>query len=154
MEKQLVGLTGVKNARQLGGYMTEDGRSVQENVFIRSGSLDGATAEDLAILTAEYNVKLIVDFRSVWDVARKPNPAFNGAVIVKIPVWDESLNASPQTEFNALQAEFSDEPGRADLELYRRSYMGVDEDLYIKQTFQNDFSLEGYRILFRPSACA
>ena len=136
MEEQLVGLKGVKNARQLGGYVTEDGRTVRENVL---------TAEDLAILTDEYNVKLIVDFRSESDFEASSDPAFNGAVIVNIPVWDESLNAIPQSEFNALQAEFSGEPGLADLELYRRGYMGVDEDLYIKQTFQNEFSLEGYR---------
>ena len=31
-DKQDIGLTGVDNARQLGGYVTEDGRKVKENV--------------------------------------------------------------------------------------------------------------------------
>ena len=144
-EAQSLGLAGVKNARQLGGYTTGDGRTVKENVFIRSGSLHNATAEDLAILTDEYNVKLVVDFRSASDFEKTPDPAFNDAVIVNIPVWDESLNALPQADFMALVASFSGEPGMADLELYRRGYMGADEDIYIKQTFLNDFSLEGYR---------
>ena len=145
LEQQLVGLTGVKNARQLGGYVTEDGRTVKDNVFIRSGALSSATPEDLQILTDEYNVKLVVDFRSVSDFENNPDPEFNDAVIVNIPVWDESLNSLPQADFMAFVREFSNEPGLADLELYRQGYMGVDEDLFIKQTFQNDFSLSGYR---------
>ena len=145
MEKQLVGLTGVSNARQLGGYVTEDGRTVRENVLIRSGALAGATEEDLAILSDEYNVKLVVDLRSADDFEKRPDPAFNDAVIVNIPVWDESLNALPLADFMALMGEFSNEPGMADLELYRRGLMGADEDLYIKQTFQNDISLKGFR---------
>ena len=145
LEQQLVGLTGVSNARQLGGYKTEDGRTVKENVLIRSGALAGATAEDLAILTDEYNVKLIIDLRSADDFEKRPDPAFNDAVIVNVPVWDEALNALPLTEFMALMGEFSGEPGMADLELYRRGLMGVDDELYIKQTFQNDISLAGFR---------
>ena len=145
MEKQLVGLTGVSNARQLGGYVTEDGRTVRENVLIRSGALAGATEEDLAILSDEYNVKLVVDLRSADDFEKRPDPAFNDAVIVNIPVWDESLNALPLADFMALMGEFSNEPGMADLELYRQGLMGADEDLYIKQTFQNDISLKGFR---------
>ena len=145
LEKQLVGLTGVSNARQLGGYATEDGRHVKENVLIRSGALAGATEEDLAILSDDYNVKLVIDLRSADDFESRPDPAFNDAIIVNVPVWDESLNALPLTEFMALMGEFSNEPGMADLELYRRGLMGGDEDLYIKQTFQNDISLEGFR---------
>ncbi len=145
LEKQLVGLTGVKNARQLGGYETEDGRTVKENVFVRSGALSGATAEDIAILTDDYNIKLVVDFRSASDFEASSDPAFNGAVIVNVPVWDEALNALPQDEFFAFQAQYSGEPGLSDLELYRQGIMGVDEDLYIKQTFGNDISLKGYR---------
>lgn len=145
LETQTLGLQGVSNARQLGGYATEDGRTVKRNVLIRSGSLAGATEEDLEILSNEYKVKLVVDFRSEDDAAKQPDPSFNGAVVVNIPVWDESLNALPLTEFMAIMQQYSNEPGRADLEMYRQGLMGVDEDIYIKQTFQNDDSLNGYR---------
>lgn len=144
-DMKLIGLTGVSNARQLGGYETEDGRHVKENVLIRSGALSGATEEDLQILTEQYNVKLIVDLRSAADMERTPDPEFNDAVVVNVPVWDETLNAVSLTDFMAIQGEFSGEPGRADLEFYRRGIMGSDEQLYIKQTFQNDISLEGFR---------
>ena len=144
---QSIGLTGVSNARQLGGYVTEDGRTVKQNVLIRSGALASATEEDLAILSDVYNVKLVVDLRSASDFESRPDPAFNDAVIVNVPVWDESLNALSLTEFAALMGEFSNEPGMADLELYRRGLMGADDELYIKQTFQNDISLTGFREL-------
>ena len=86
-----------------------------------------------------------MDFRSESDAEKKPDPAFNDAVIVNVPVWDESLNAVSLTDFAALMSEFSNEPGRSDLEIVRRGYMGGDPDLYIKQTFENDKSLVGYR---------
>ncbi len=140
-----VGLKGVKNDRDLGGYETEDGRHVKKGVIIRSGSLSAATAEDIALLTDVYNVKLIVDLRAPADVERNPDPVFNDAVYVNIPVWNESLNAVSLEDFFAIQSEFSGEPGMSDLVLYRRGLMGVDEDLYIKQTFQCEDSLTGYR---------
>ena len=64
VESQSIGLTGVTNARQLGGYVTEDGRKVKDGVLIRSGALGTATEEDIRILTEDYNVKLIIDFRN------------------------------------------------------------------------------------------
>ena len=140
-----IGLKGVKNDRQLGGYPTEDGRKVKENVLIRSGTLTNATAEDIALLTDVFNVKLIVDFRNETDIARNPDPSFNDAYYINIPVWDESLNAISLTDFFAMQSEYASQPGMSDLEMYRRGLMGADEDLYIKQTFQNDYSLNGYR---------
>ena len=145
LEQQLVPLTGVTNARQLGGYAAEDGRTVRKNVLLRSGALSAATEEDLALLSDEYNIKLVVDLRSEADAQRKPDPEFNDAVIVNIPVWDEALNELSMTEFTSFVGQYSGEPGRSDLELYRQGYMGVDEDIYIKQTFQNDYSLKGYR---------
>ena len=145
LDRQMVPLTGVTNARQLGGYAAEDGRTVRKNVLLRSGALNAATEEDLALLSDEYNIKLVVDFRSESDAERKPDPEFNDAVIVNIPVWDEALNEMSMTEFTSFVGQYSSEPGLSDLELYRQGYMGVDEDIYIKQTFQNDYSLNGYR---------
>ena len=148
VESQSIGLTGVTNARQLGGYVTEDGRKVKDGVLIRSGALGTATEEDIRILTEDYNVKLIIDFRNERDAGRSPDPEFNDAVIVTVPVWDENINAVTMADFMALMAEFGDQPGRSDLESIRRGYMGADPDLYIKQNFQAEISLAGFREFF------
>ena len=148
VESQSIGLTGVTNARQLGGYVAEDGRKVKDGVLIRCGALAGATEEDIRILSEDYNVKLIIDFRNANDAGRKPDPEINGAVNLTVPVWDENINAVTMQDFMALMAEFGDQPGRSDLESIRRGYMGADPDLYIKQNFQAEISIEGFRQFF------
>ena len=114
IETHSLGLTGVSNARQLGGYVTEDGRKVKENVLIRSGALAGATEDDLKILSEDYNVKLIIDLRSESDFASEPDPAFNDAQVINIPVLDESLMAVSWEDYTALLQEFF-QTMRADL---------------------------------------
>ena len=44
---QSLSLTGVGNARELGGYETEDGRMVKRGVLLRTAKLVNATEEDL-----------------------------------------------------------------------------------------------------------
>lgn len=145
IDSQMIGLTGVSNARQLGGYAAEDGRKVKENVLIRSGALAAATEEDIKILSEDFNVKLVIDLRNESDFTRKPDPAFNDAEIVNVPVWDESLNAVSLTDFMALMQEVGNQPGLSELEQVRRGYMGADPDLIIKQTFQNDLTINSMR---------
>ena len=40
-------LTGVGNARELGGYATEDGRTVKHDVLLRTAKLTDATEDDI-----------------------------------------------------------------------------------------------------------
>ena len=40
-------LTGVGNARELGGYTTEDGRTVKRGVLLRTAKLADATEDDI-----------------------------------------------------------------------------------------------------------
>ena len=47
MENQSLGLQGIPNARQLGGYTAADGRKVRRDVLLRTGALGKGTAEDL-----------------------------------------------------------------------------------------------------------
>ena len=50
-----LGLTGIGNARELGGYRSSDGRTVRRGVLLRTASLAGATEEDLRTLREKYH---------------------------------------------------------------------------------------------------
>jgi protein-tyrosine phosphatase len=64
-------LEGAKNFRDIGGYLTADGRRVREDLVYRSNRLSKLTDSDQAKLTAA-NVTLDVDLRNA--VERKDEP--------------------------------------------------------------------------------
>ena len=74
MEGQTLGLAEIENARQLGGYYTEDGRRIKSNMLLRSAKLVKATDEDIKKLTQDYNLGTIVDFRTTDEIADAPDP--------------------------------------------------------------------------------
>ena len=88
-DKQDIGLTGVDNARQLGGYVTEDGRKVKENVLLRTAKLVNATDDDIAKLTDTYHLDEICDFRTSSEREAEPDPEIDGVDNVWISIIDE-----------------------------------------------------------------
>lgn len=64
-------LTGVSNARQLGGYVNTEGRAIKQNVLLRTGSLAHITDSAIKALQEKYKVSDIMDFR--YDRELNPN---------------------------------------------------------------------------------
>lgn len=75
MITQTIGLKGVENARELGGYETMDGKHVKRGKLLRSGKLASASEEDLTRLSEVYELSQIIDFRTSEEVASGPDPA-------------------------------------------------------------------------------
>lgn len=69
-----MGLSGVKNARDLGGMPTEDGRVVRPGRLIRSGELSGARPDDIRRLK-DLGLSAVVDLRTEGERASHPDPA-------------------------------------------------------------------------------
>lgn len=67
-DRHSIGLVGVSNARELGGYKTKDGRTVKFGKLLRSGELVGMTVSDKMKLTKKYHVVKIVDFRTSFEI--------------------------------------------------------------------------------------
>lgn len=65
-DNRALGLTGVLNARDAGGYRTADGHTVRTGLVFRTGELSKATDADLAELTAD-NVVSIHDLRTGYE---------------------------------------------------------------------------------------
>ena len=64
-------LDGGRNFRDLGGYVTTDGRRVRPGRLFRSGAPVGLTAADRRRIEA-LGIRRIVDFRSIEERAREP----------------------------------------------------------------------------------
>ena len=90
---QRIVLEGVPNARDLGGYLTEDGRVIKTHKLIRSGALWNLTKKDQEILIREYEVKTDIDFRSHMEADQKPDPQLQVCVMCRF-----QLSTSRQQE--------------------------------------------------------
>lgn len=76
---QLVGLEGVVNARDLGGYVTADGQyQVKYGALFRTAKLYDATEADLALLS-NLGVKKVIDLRMLPERLTRPDKKIPGA---------------------------------------------------------------------------
>ncbi len=89
LSNQRVSLSGVMNARELGGYGNTDNKEIKKGRLIRSGSLHPATSEDKRLLSELYRVGTIIDFRTPREAAEKPDPSL-AARYYNLPVLEGS----------------------------------------------------------------
>lgn len=88
---QSINLTSVKNARELGGYLTNEGRKVKRGVLLRTAALSKISSEDIKHLTEDYHLSVIADFRMTYEVAPKPDPVIEGVKYLNLRVINEDL---------------------------------------------------------------
>ena len=77
--------TGAHNFRDLGGYKTEDGRSLKWGKIYRSDDLHLLTDEDLKYLS-RLNIKSVVDFRSDEERESEPDRLTSNMTQVLLPI--------------------------------------------------------------------
>lgn len=83
--------SGAQNFRDLGGYKTEDGRTVRWGLLYRSDALSKLTQTDLKFIAA-LNLNRIIDFRSGHEKEAEPNrfPPATTTRYIEIPILDSS----------------------------------------------------------------
>ena len=95
---QSLSLTGVGNARELGGYTAADGRTVKRGVLLRTAKLADATQEDVERLLSAYHLAVDVDFRGDGEVEKAPDPQMAGVEYLNIHILDESAGFSEEMD--------------------------------------------------------
>lgn len=88
-EAQSIGLEGVNNARQLGGYVGADGRAVKDGLLLRTAKLSGATKQDIETLLDTYNLGYICNFRTTSEREQAPDPEIDGVQAIWCSILDE-----------------------------------------------------------------
>ena len=71
-EEGSLGLTSIENARDIGGWTTEDGSTIKSGLLFRTANLHDASDADLATLQS-LNVKKVVDLRMNYEKLLKKN---------------------------------------------------------------------------------
>ena len=104
-DSQSILLTGVGNARELGGYAAEDGKTVRHGVLLRTAKLSNATEDDVQRLLAVYHLATDVDFRGDEEVKAAPDPEMEGVEYLNIHILDDSTGPSEElkAELAALE---------------------------------------------------
>lgn len=105
-----ISLEQQKNIRDLGGIVTRDGRRIKPRKLIRSGRLSELTAADASTLLGRYQLRTVVDLRSVKECEERPDPQWGIVDYFRIPLLsDEQLGfgafaaaGSPQGKMNVL----------------------------------------------------
>lgn len=95
--ERVLPLKGVCNFRDLGGYVTGDGRRVKWNRFYRSGALGSLTPDDLSYVKS-LGLKKILDYRGEPEVQKDPDVEIEGI---------EYVNCSAMPLANGLKGDFS-----------------------------------------------
>lgn len=78
--RRIIALKGGRNFRDLGGYRTEDGRSVKWRKIFRSGSMAGVTPADQEHLV-KLSIRAICDLRTIHEREMEPCSWHQGSEI-------------------------------------------------------------------------
>lgn len=140
---QSIGLTGIVNARELGGYISEDGRKVKRGVLLRTGALSGMTEADRTCLMEQYHLTDVIDFRTSFECAAAPDPVMDPVAYHPIRILDEQ---GSQTAGMAAAATGEGFPLEKLVE-YIKNGKVHPEDMYV-DIVQSAASKEGYRKFF------
>ena len=106
--KKALPIKSAKNVRQLGGYVTKDGKKVKEGVLIRGGHLAKISDEDIQKLKNDYNLKEIIDFRVEEEREPAKDRDIEGVnntwiVVTKAePIMDKLENVSEDRDINLM----------------------------------------------------
>ena len=87
-DSQSLRMDSIPNARELKGYVMEDGRSVRPGLLLRSGDLSRASQRDLDRLRDEYHLAIDFDFRMEMEVKLAPDKRVEGAEYLWLPTLD------------------------------------------------------------------
>lgn len=71
MDERIIALEGVRNFRDFGGYVTEDGGQVKRRLLFRSGHHAEASDADLEVLNG-FNIRFQADLRRPDERERQP----------------------------------------------------------------------------------
>lgn len=134
-----IGLTGVSNARDIGGYKTTDGKTVKAGMLIRTGALGGATDADKKILTDTYNVKIIIDLRCDSEIAQSPELTLPGVENLHFPVLQDTTSSSSASPSPSINPEQIDILVTNDISAANTAYGSM---------VTNDFSINAYKQIF------
>ena len=142
--KNMLKLTSVGNARELGGYSV-GGKTVKNGLLLRTASLSALSQEDRKTLETIYRVADVIDLRMSLERQVSPDPVLAGAENHFLPV----MEAEDYPGFTPEMTKLLTDPNANRMELIMMGYkMGMMSDqLYVDFLF-SERGKTAYRSLF------
>ena len=100
-KERVLHFDGIENARELGGLVMQDGRTIRTGKLVRSGELSNASDADVSLLKSRFDLSDVYDFRFERERSSKPDREIDGVTYT----W---LSTLPQAFVDAFSS------GRAD----------------------------------------
>ena len=147
-EAQNIGLEGVGNARELGGYQSEDGRTVKRGVFLRTAALGGATEADIQRLGEVYQLATVIDLRMTSEIEAAPDPEIEGVKNIHLGIIDEEALEEKRQSLSPEDLEGLDLTNTLD-RLKMASKLGIVGDQMYVNFLSGDAGKAGYKQLFQ-----
>ncbi len=97
LKQQFIPVNGIVNARDLGGYIMQDGRKLRDGAFIRAAHLADATDDDLQYLSSIPTAK-VIDFRKDIEMNGKTDRMVPGAEYIRLEIDASGKIVSQATE--------------------------------------------------------
>lgn len=136
----------VSNARQLGGYKTLDGKTVRENVLLRTATLTDLSQEELARLIQEYKLAAVIDLRASYELAEEPEPVLEGISQYNFRIMDEQMMASRAAGIADILTDDNVDPVTRMMAILDA---GVISDQMYVEFLQGEIGKAGFRDFFR-----
>ena len=143
MDAHSIQLTGVGNARELGGYASADGRTVRHGVLLRTAALGDATGDDIQRLREVYHLSVVIDLRSSHETGSAPDPEIAGVKNINIHIIDEAAMPKPESDAGETGGP-SDKMSR----LRAAIEEGIFDDQMYVDFLSTDVGKSGYSQLF------
>ncbi|MBQ8012786.1 MAG: tyrosine-protein phosphatase [Treponema sp.] len=142
-ESQTLIMETLGNARELGGYVSQDGRKVKRGILLRSAKPINASPADLDRLKNEYHLHIITDFRMSYEREAEPNPEIDGVTNVWCPIIDEDM----------ISANVSSPDSAKSMNTFERLKIAVDRGIVTDKMYVGFLSMDqgkkGYSAFFR-----
>ncbi len=104
--QRVIKFEGVDNARDMGGLVMQDGRTVRFDMLVRSGKLAKATDADVAILQNQYHLSDVFDFRFDLEMTEAPDRVIDGVTYTNLSTMPQAI-IKAQAEMGAGSGQLS-----------------------------------------------
>lgn len=127
LSTQAITFDAIPNARELGGYRMDDGKSIRHGLLLRGGYLTNASDADISRLSNEFHLRHVFDFRSETERDYQPDREIPGARNTWMPTLDmytdQKIESFPAEAYRdlpnfLLSAAFTDKGKQLAADLY------------------------------------
>ena len=152
MEHRMLELEEGINFRELGGYLTEDGRKIKWHKLLRCGSMAQLTKNDVDYLD-QYGVRYIVDLRSPEESNYSPDKYPDKAQYFQDTVYPFSFSL-----FKNLGIINNMRLGASNMDFGRQTYLQMLLDPHAQAAYRKMFNIllendkEGESVVFHCTA--